>query len=158
MNEDIKVDILQLAGLGYTCAQIVVIMGLRVMGRENPDLTRAMAGLAMGASCGSLCGALTGGLCLISLHAGKGLDDERPVLGHRLPLAALVKWFTQEELKGEVAPTCRAIFESTGQTLNLETGTPAASCGDLVADTYVKALALVAEHGLDPALGREENP
>jgi hypothetical protein len=158
MIDDTKMDVLELAGQGYTCAQIVVIMGLRIMGRENPDLARAMTGLAMGASFGSLCGALTGGLCLISLHVGKGLFDERPVLGHKLPLAALVKWFVQEELKGEIAPTCRAIFESAGGSFDFETASPAASCADLVAGAYLKAVSLIAEHGLDPSAGREEAP
>ena len=158
VDDDTKTDIIELAGRGYTCAQIVVIMGLRVMGRENPDLVRSMAGLAMGASFGSICGALTGGLCLISLHVGKGLDDERPELGHRLPLAALVKWFIQDELKGEVRPTCAAIFESSGQMFDFQTATPAAACADLVGGCYLKALSLVSGHGLDPAEGRPENP
>ena len=156
-REDAKVDIIELAGQGYTCAQIVVIMGLRVMGRENPDLARAMAGLAMGASFGSLCGALTGGLCLVSLHVGKGLDFERPVLGHKLPLAAMVKWFVQDELKGEIPPTCKAIFEAAGLGFDFETAAPAPSCADLVAGAYLKALSLVSEHGLDPSEGREES-
>ncbi|MDR2443215.1 MAG: C-GCAxxG-C-C family protein [Deltaproteobacteria bacterium] len=157
MDEDTRMDILELAGQGYTCAQIVVILGLRVMGRENPDLIRSLSGLAMGASSGSLCGALTGGLCLISLHVGKGLEDERPVLGHRLPLQALVGWFVKEELKGQIAPTCKAIFDSYGAAFNLETSAPTAQCADLVGDTYIKALSLITEHGLDPTLGRDES-
>jgi hypothetical protein len=156
MIDDTKMDLIQLAGQGYTCAQIVVLLGLRVMGRENPDLVRAMTGLAMGASSGSLCGALTGGLCLLGLHLGKGLDDERPELGHKIPLSALVGWFVKDELKGETAPTCAAIFESAGLGFDFRTASPAASCADLVAHTYLKALALLAEHGLDPTAGREE--
>ena len=158
MDDDVRGDILELAGLGYTCAQIVVIMGLRVMGRENPDLVRSMGALAMGAAHGSLCGALTGGLCLVGLHVGKGLDDERPELGHRIPLAAMVKWFVEDELKGAIPPTCRSIFESSGQAFDYGTAAPAAACADLVGDSYLKALSLVAEHGLDPAEGRQENP
>ncbi|MDR1657278.1 MAG: C-GCAxxG-C-C family protein [Deltaproteobacteria bacterium] len=156
MDDDTKQDILELAALGYTCAQIVVIMGLRVMGRENQDLIRSMTGLAMGASSGSLCGALTGGLCLISLYVGKGSDYERPVPGHRIPLSSLVSWFIHQELKGQTSPTCAAIFEAGGSTLDLNTAAPTAACAELVGDTYVKALSLIAEHGLDPTAGREE--
>ncbi|MDR1546258.1 MAG: C-GCAxxG-C-C family protein [Deltaproteobacteria bacterium] len=157
MLDDAKMEVLELAGQGYTCAQIVVLMGLRVMGRENPDLIRAMSGLAMGAACGSLCGALTGGLCLVGLHTGQGRPFERPVPGGRIPLGALVKWFVAEELGGRVEPTCRAIFESAGQSYDFESANPAAACGDLVSHVWAKALALVAEHGLDPSAGRVDD-
>ncbi|MDR2302109.1 MAG: C-GCAxxG-C-C family protein [Deltaproteobacteria bacterium] len=155
MFDDTSMEVLTLAGSGYTCAQIVMIMGLRVMGRENPDLVRAMSSLAMGASHGSLCGALTGGLCLMGLHLGKGLEFERPILAAKLPLGALVKWFIQDELKGLTAPTCRAIFEAGGQKLDLESSTPTAACAELVSRSFAKALSLIAEHGLDPSQGRD---
>jgi hypothetical protein len=157
MEDDTPMLVLELAGKGYTCAQIVIQLGLRVMGRDNPDLLRAMSGLAMGASAGSLCGALTGGLCLIGLHTGKGLEEERPVLGASLYLGALVKWFVQEELKGQIRPECAAIFQSQGQRLDLASLRPAAGCGELVAHTYLKAMELIAEAGLDPGEGREES-
>jgi hypothetical protein len=155
MFDDNAMEIARLAGSGYTCAQIVVLMGLRVMGRENPDLVRAMSPLAMGASHGSLCGALTGGLCLMGTHLGKGDDFETPVLGSKIPAMALVKWFTQDELKGATAPTCAAIFESGGQRLDLESSRPTAACADLVSRCFSKALALLAEHGINPSQGRD---
>jgi hypothetical protein len=155
MMDDTSLDVLELAGQGYTCAQIVVIMGLRIMGRENPDLVRALSGLAMGAASGSLCGALTGGLCLLGIHTGKGLIDERPIPGSRIPLGALVKWFVAEELEGKTAPMCSAIFEAGGASFNLETANPTAACADLVAHTFAKAIELLREHELDPTEGRE---
>ncbi|MDR3203219.1 MAG: C-GCAxxG-C-C family protein [Deltaproteobacteria bacterium] len=155
MDDYTRSNVLELAGQGYTCAQIVVLMGLRIMGRDNPDLVRALSALAMGASSGSLCGALTGGLCLVGLYTGKGIIDERPVLGYRIPLGALIKWFTQDKLKDRTEPTCRAIFEADGQELDLEKALPTAACGDLVGDTFLKALELIQTHGLDPTQGRE---
>jgi len=64
--------LLELGAKGYSCAQMLVIGALRLMGRENPDLVRAVAGLAQGVGCGELCGALSGGACLLSLYTGKG--------------------------------------------------------------------------------------
>jgi hypothetical protein len=157
MFDDAKMEVIELAGQGFTCAQIVVVMGLRVMGRENLDLTRSMSGLAMGAASGSLCGALTGGLCLIGLHVGQGTSYERPVPGGRVPMGALVRWFVDDELGGRVAPTCRAIFESAGESFDRESSSPTAACADLVAHVWGKALSLVSEHGLDPTVGREDD-
>ncbi|MDR1677197.1 MAG: C-GCAxxG-C-C family protein [Deltaproteobacteria bacterium] len=155
MFNDENMEVLELAGQGYTCAQIVVLMGLRIMGRENSDLIRAMSALAMGAAHGSLCGALTGGLCLMGLHLGKGLEFESPVLASKLPMGALVKWFIQEELKGQIAPTCAAIFEAGGQKLDLDRSNPTAACADLVYHSFSKAMGLLVEHGIDPSQGRD---
>ena len=157
MIDDTQITVMELAGQGYSCAQIVMLMGLRIMGRENADLTRAMAALANGASSGDLCGALTGGLCLMSLHTAKGLDDERPALGGRTLAGALIKWFREDELKGRVAPTCRAIFESAGVDFTGNDMDPSAGCGDLVAHTWAKAVEILQENGFDPTEGRPES-
>jgi hypothetical protein len=154
MLDEVQVEVLEMAAKGYSCAQIVMLLGLRVMGRENPDLTRAMAGLAMGAGCGDLCGALTGGLCLLSVHAAKGLDDESPSPMARTLMGALIKWFKFDELKGEVKPDCLRIFEKNGQTYD-SNASPTESCADLVIHTWRKALSLLAENHIDPTLGRD---
>lgn len=155
MIDDTQMMVMELASQGYSCAQIVVLGGLRVMGRENPDLVRAMAALAHGASCGSLCGALTGGLCLLSLHTGKGLDDERPVPGARMMAHALIKWFTREKLEDRVAPNCADIFEARGQTFQDDRMNPEVGCGDLVAATWVKAIEILRDNDIDPVAGRD---
>ena len=156
MIDDTRMMVMELAGQGYSCAQIVVLGGLRLMGRENPDLMRAMGALAQGFSFGGMCGALTGGLCLMALHTGKGLPDERPLPGGRTLAGALIKWFSQEELGGKVAPNCADIFAAAG--LQYEDGqmNPAAGCGDLVAHTWEKVLAILQENGIDPTAGRPE--
>jgi hypothetical protein len=148
---------MELAALGYSCAQIVMIGGLRLMGRENPDLVRAMAGLAGGASCGAICGALTGGISLISLHTAKGLDDERPLPGGRTLAGALIKWFKEEELGGRVGLNCSDIFEAAGQSLDNGEMNPAAGCGELVEHAWIKAVQILTENNIDPSLGRDES-
>jgi hypothetical protein len=154
MLDDTKMTIMELSAQGYTCAQIVVHMGLRLLGRENPDLIRSLGALAMGASCGDLCGALTGGLCLLSLFSGKGLVDERPLPGCKILYWSLIKWFKEEELEGKIKPTCLNIFEAQGLSLNLETAVPGASCADLVSHTFQKVLSLLQEMDIDPTEGR----
>ncbi|MDR1086467.1 MAG: C-GCAxxG-C-C family protein [Deltaproteobacteria bacterium] len=155
MLDETQVAVLEMAAKGYSCAQIVVLLGLRVMGRENPDLTRAMSGLAMGAGCGDICGALTGGLCLLSVHTAKGLDDERPEPMARTLMGALIKWFKFDELKGETKIDCLHIFEKNGQTYD-SNANPTESCADLVIHTWQKVMALLSENQIDPTIGREE--
>ena len=47
---------------GFYCSQIILLKGLEMQGKSNPDLVRAMHGLAGGLGfAGDLCGALTGG-------------------------------------------------------------------------------------------------
>ena len=82
---------------GFYCSQILLIMGMELQGRENPDLVAAMHTLADGIGfSGETCGALTGGVCLLGLYAGKGRpeQDEDP----RLLFMAedLVRWFKDE--------------------------------------------------------------
>ncbi|MDR1607114.1 MAG: C-GCAxxG-C-C family protein [Deltaproteobacteria bacterium] len=156
MLDETQVAVLEMAAKGFSCAQIVVLLGLRVMGRENPDLTRAMAGLAMGASSGDICGALTGGLCLLSLHTSKGLEDERPLPIARSLMGGLVKWFKFDELKGEVKPDCLRIFEKNGQQFDANAN-PTESCADLVIHTWQKVMSLLVENQIDPTQGREES-
>ncbi|MDR1394637.1 MAG: C-GCAxxG-C-C family protein [Deltaproteobacteria bacterium] len=156
MLDETQAAVLELAAKGYSCAQIVVLLGLRVMGRENPDLTRAMAGLAMGAGCGDICGALTGGLCLISLHTAKGMDDDRPAPMGRTLMGALIKWFKFEELKGETKIDCLHIFEKSGRQYDLNAN-PAESCGDLVIHTWQKVMYLLSENNIDPTMGQAES-
>jgi hypothetical protein len=64
---------------GYTCSHILVKLALEAQGHGNPDLVRAMSGLALGMGQGFNCGSLTGGCCLLGLYGGKA-DENQP--GH----------------------------------------------------------------------------
>jgi len=44
MNE-YRTRMMQLAGKGYYCSKIRIILGLEAEGKTNPDLVRAMDGL-----------------------------------------------------------------------------------------------------------------
>ena len=156
MFDDARLRVMELAGEGYSCAQIVLCMGLDLLGRENPGLVRSMSGLAMGARYGSICGALTGGLCLIALHTGKGRALERPLPQGTTLMDSLLTWFIVEELGGEIEPNCAEILESRGRRFDLSAG-PSSACADLAAHIWTKAVFLLREYGLDPARGREED-
>jgi C_GCAxxG_C_C family probable redox protein len=82
---------------GFHCSQILLFMGLEAQGKRDPDLIRAMNGLAggMGFS-GEVCGALTGGACLLGLYAGRGAPDEEEHLNLNLMITQLVEWFSVE--------------------------------------------------------------
>lgn len=95
MNED-DFRVAELALKGYKCSHILVQIGLDALGRENPELLRAMSGLAVGMGNGLTCGALTAGCCLIGLYAGA--DGESRDDHARLPLMLeeYTEWFRKE--------------------------------------------------------------
>ncbi len=81
-NENFRVAVLALKG--YKCSHILVQIGLDAQEKANPDLLRAMSGLANGMGNGLTCGALSGGCCLIGMYGGtdhQGSDEHG-----RLPL------------------------------------------------------------------------
>ncbi|MDR1489426.1 MAG: C-GCAxxG-C-C family protein [Desulfovibrio sp.] len=145
--DDTQAMLLELYGKGYSCAQIVMIGGLRLMGRENPDLTRAMGGLAMGVGgSGEVCGALAGAVCLLSLHTGKGLDHEYPHPDHALIMDELVEWF-RAEIRAGGAITCEAILDAPDRVMSGQL------CGRLISSAWTRALELLSNYGIDPCLG-----
>ena len=143
--DDHQIQMLKLAGAGYSCSLILILLALAARGEENPALVRSMAGLAYGCGSGrATCGALTGGCCLLALYAGKGSAAETE--SENLPLMAseLSDWFESGFGVRYGAVTCEAITGQEG---------PAAArqrCGRLVADTWAKAVEILVAHGIDP--------
>lgn len=145
--DDTTMDMMRLAARGYSCAQIMVAMALGMRGEENPALVRAMAGLAYGGGTGGgTCGALAGAWCLMGLYAGKGSDQETESPRLARMLEEITAWF-HERIGPDLGDiTCDAVTGEDG---------PAAArqrCGRLVADTFVRVMAILAENGFDPKL------
>ena len=143
--DDYQIQMLRLAGSGYSCSQILIRLALDARGEENPALVRSMAGLAYGCGGGKAsCGALTGGCCLLALYAGKGDDAETE--SDRLPLMLneMSDWF-ESRVGGQYGGmACETITGEDG---------PAAArqrCGAIVAETFAKAMEILITHGFDP--------
>ena len=133
----------ELAQEGYYCSQILMIMGLELQGKTNPDLIASMQGLAGGLGfSGELCGALSGGASLLGLYAGKKnpQDGENPLL--RFMIEDLVKWFKQEY--GEEFGGIRCEELLAGNSMNQMT-----RCPLMVSGVFNKVKELLVENGFD---------
>ncbi len=149
MLDEAGLKMMELAGKGYCCSQILVLLALEEMDRENPDLVRAAAGLCNGlGDCSGPCGVLTGANLLLGMHAGTGTamgegDDLLPVL-----LEAMREWF--------VAATTAYGGTACGDILDGECGQPnPARCGGLLTDAFEQVRTILADNGLDPSEGRD---
>lgn len=152
--DDTQMMVLELGSQGYSCAQIVIAGGLRLLGRENPDLLRAMAGLAQGVGCsGEICGALSGGVCLIALHTARGRDNEQALPEAALLMNSLVEWFREEQCGGG-AITCDAIMGTDGSS---DRSMDPVRCGGMVGAVWNRAVSLLVEAGIDPTVGRDDS-
>ena len=144
--DDVMIRMMQLAQDGYYCSQILLMLALETSGRENPDLVRAMAGLAYGCGSGqATCGTLTGGSCLLALYAGKGASQERESDRFMLMLQELNDWFTEKVGARYGGIECEKIVGEEG---------PAAvrqRCGVIIAETYAKAMEILVANDFDPA-------
>jgi C_GCAxxG_C_C family probable redox protein len=146
---DEMLRMMELAGQGFYCSQILLSMGLEAQGKSNPDLIRTMAGLAGGVGfSGDLCGALTGGACLLALYAGRGTpgEEEDPRLNSMI--SELMDWFSNELAKPYGGIRCEDILQ--GELSNRTT-----RCPGLVLGTYEKVKGLLFENGFD--LGQERS-
>jgi len=143
-KETISKEMHSMAQAGFRCSQIMLALGLKRKGRENPDVLRTMGGLIVGVGYnGEICGALTGGTCLISLYAGKGRyeEEEHPKLW--LMTEEFFKWFTSEVGGGKGIIKCDQILERAG------VGTPSSEiCGPIVLKSYARAISILEANGL----------
>jgi hypothetical protein len=142
--DDWMIRLLKLGGKGYTCSQIILLLGLEMQGESNPGLVRAMAGLAYGCGSGrASCGAFSGGCCLLALYAVKGSDEETQSEKLQAMLQDLSDWFGNQIGDPSGGMTCETIVGLEG---------PAAfrqRCGSLVADTFAKVLEILQTYEFD---------
>jgi len=150
MFDESELRMMELAGKGYCCGQTMVLLALDEMGRENPDLVRAAAGLCNGlGDCSGPCGVYTGASLVLGLYAGKGRDMEESDDKLPLMLEELRDWFVSatEQYGGT---SCTAILDG-------ECGQPdQARCGGLLSDAFAQVREILAKNGFDPSMGREE--
>lgn len=143
-NETID-QIKELKLKGFFCSQIMMMMGLELQGKTNPDLIRSMNALAGGLGfSGEICGVLTGGACLLGLYAGKGTVDELQSPELDFMVQDLVKWFKEEYTQKYGGILCREIL------LNDLKNQPT-RCPFLVIETFQKVKEMLVENGYDLA-------
>ncbi len=135
--------IAQLKQQGFYCSQILVLMGLELQGKTNPDLVRSTQALAGGIGfSGNLCGSLSGGACLLGLYAGKGTPEEQEDERLNLMLLSLVEWFTQTIGEQYNGIHCDQILE--GKQSNIPQ-----RCPGIIQAVYQKTKELLVEYGFD---------
>lgn len=128
---------------GFYCSQIIVSMGLEMQGKTNPELIRAMHGLAGGLGfTGELCGALTGGASLLGLYAGKGLPEQEEDPRLLFMTADLVNWFKAEYGEPFGGIRCEEILAGDSQN-------QVRRCPLMVSGVFQKVKELLVENGYD---------
>lgn len=128
---------------GFYCSQIILLLGMDLLGKSNPDLVRSAHGLARGlGDSGEICGALTGAACLLGLYAGKGHSEEPEDPRIDFMVSDLVKWFKDEFIPRYGGIRCDEIL--TGDPRGLVT-----RCPVLVSKSFQKAKDLLVENGFD---------
>ncbi|QGY41494.1 hypothetical protein GM415_15665 [Pseudodesulfovibrio cashew] len=147
MMDDTGLRMMELAGKGYCCSQIMVLLALDEMGRENPDLVRAAGGLCDGmGDCSGPCGVFSGAALVLGLFGGKGTDMEEKNDVLVLMLESLRDAF--------VEATSAFGGTSCGEILDGECGQPnMARCGSLLSDIYGRVREILVENDFDPAEG-----
>jgi len=133
----------------FKCSHILMRLALEAQGRDDPDLIRAMSGLALGMGQGFNCGALSAGCSVIGYYAGRGGDGEteHPELGAMLDDFA--GWFTAAATGQYGGINCSDIMKFD-EALKRE------RCPALIIATWAKIKETLADHGVDIALPPEE--
>jgi hypothetical protein len=140
--DDLMIRMMQLGQQGYSCSQILILLGLESRSGDNPDLVRTMAGLAYGCgSGGATCGALTGGCCLLAYMAADGDDAAKPSAELPDMLQTLSDWFARRAGQAHDGISCEAIVGEVGPAASRQT------CGALVMETYGKVMEILTEYG-----------
>jgi hypothetical protein len=140
---DDMLRIRELKQQGFFCSQILIILGLELQGKENPDLIRAIQGLAGGLGfTGNTCGSLTGGACFLGLYAGKGTPEQQEDERLNLMIMDLVEWFKQGTGAQYNGIDCDTILEGNLGNIPLR-------CPVIVQSVYQKCKELLVEYGYD---------
>jgi len=138
-NKEIVSRMIGLGGNGYNCSQIMLILAMEQEDKRNPEVVRAVSGLANG--CGffnETCGIMTGAACLISWYAGKGQDDEKESEKMLPMLQDIGRWFQDEIGNNHKGTKCKEIVGDL-------VGTPEGKqiCGGIIFRTYQKTMEIL---------------
>ena len=140
--EDASFRIAELLLQGYTCGHVLAKLALEAQGRDNPDLVRAMSGLAMGMGRGLNCGALSGGCCILGLYGGRAGDDERVHPRYDLIIEQFSAWFVDGAAAKYGGVNCQDI-------INFDPALMQQRCPGLILESWQKIQEILAEHEVE---------
>ncbi|SJZ66576.1 DVU_1555 family C-GCAxxG-C-C protein [Consotaella salsifontis] len=133
---------------GFKCSHVLMILALEAQGRSNPDLVRAMSGLALGMGQGFNCGALTGGCCVLGLYGGRSEREDADAPHFDAMLDDFSGWFNAYASDKFGGIDCADIM-AFDERLKMQ------RCPALIADVWEKLSQTLADHGLDIAQAPE---
>ena len=137
--------LIELRRQGFFCSQILLLLGLELQGKTNPDLVRTMHALAGGLGfTGETCGSLTGGACLLGLYAGKGTPEQEEDPRLLFMVEDLVRWFKSDYGQKYGGIRCEEIVGDGA-------GNMGERCPLIVLGTFQKVKELLVENGFDLA-------
>ncbi len=136
---------------GLKCSHVLMKLALEAQGRDDPDLVRAMSGLALGMGQGFNCGALSGGCCVLGLVAGRAGEDETEDPRFASVLDAFSGWFHAAAKQRFGGIDCADIMK-------FDLALKAQRCPGLIGEVWDKLNEILAEHGIDPTEPRDETP
>ena len=139
---------------GYTCGHVLAKLALEAIGRDNPDLVRAMSGLAVGMGRGLACGSLSGGCCVLGLYGGRSADDEPVHPRFDLMIEQFSGWFIDEFGAKYGGVDCKDIIAFDPELKQQR-------CPAVILESWRKIKQILAEHhvvvaGPAPAPWRED--
>jgi len=134
--------LLKLKNQGYCCSQIMVLLVLDLLEKENNDLVAFAGGLCMGgATEKGPCGILTAGMSILSMYAKKEKDRLALMQDEYL-------LFFKTLVSNGIA--CREI---TGDYFPAPDPT---ACGQLLAKSHPQLMAILVENNFDPCDNSDE--
>lgn len=126
-----------LLGQKFHCSQIMMRVGMDALELDEPNLVKAMTGLAGGlGGCGKNCGALTGGVAMISLFAGRGAPEEEAAPELAEMVSQFLAWFEETYGSADCGDIIRGDKENIPST-----------CPQLVCAACRKALDILRDYG-----------
>ncbi len=131
---DLADRVKELSLQGYCCSQIIMLLGLEGLKKENPDMIEAMAGLCNGMHSGDVCGIITSACCLLALadrkKAASFMNEE------------LLQWFSAEYGGALASIRCSDILRGREHDkFNI--------CPLMCEETFQKILSIMHENGID---------
>ncbi len=151
-------EIVPLVKQGWCCSQMLMLLLLQALDKENPDLIRSVHGLCHGlGGTEGPCGLLTGGACVLGCAAGRGRPEESAHPSFAPLLNDYQQWFAERTgAYGGIA--CFQVMEGLSADTGVqkpgagEAPSPAL-CGDLFAECWEKILSLLEAYEI-PLEGR----